>query len=77
MKSPELVGAMAHEPSDDGPGVLFVLDVEVEERGRDAASTRGGWMRGSDEHVDVGCWMLVVISEMGVRLSSYSWNGSI
>ena len=54
MKSSELVGAMAHEPSNDGPGVLFVLDIEVEERGRDAATTRGSWMRGSDQHVYVG-----------------------
>lgn len=38
----ELAGAMAHEPCDDGSGVLFVLDVCIEEGGRDAPSAGGG-----------------------------------
>lgn len=35
----ELAGAMAHEPIYDCPGVFFVLDIDVEERRRDAFST--------------------------------------
>ena len=40
MKVFEFAGAMAHQPGYDGSGVLLVLNVEVEQRGRDAASTR-------------------------------------
>lgn len=35
----ELAGAMAHEPSNDCPGVFFVLDIDVEEGGRDTFFT--------------------------------------
>lgn len=32
----EFAGAMAHEPSNDRPGVFFVPDIDVKEGGRDA-----------------------------------------
>lgn len=35
----EFAGAMAHEPSNDCPGVFFVPDIVVKEGGRDTVST--------------------------------------
>lgn len=36
----KLARAVAHQPRDDSSRVLFVLNVEGEERGRDSSSTR-------------------------------------
>ena len=41
METSKPARAMAHQPSNDSPCVLFVLNVEVEERGRNSSSTWG------------------------------------
>ena len=50
MKTLKLIRAMTHQPSNDSPCVLFVLNVEVEEGRRNSPSTWRKKMRGTQQH---------------------------